>query len=70
MKPRRRNLPKLRPVECPECRKVPKCGRHVAAVGWHYWVECRPYCGRVAIGGTPKQAIAAWNRMIEHELRL
>lgn len=70
MKPRRRNLPKLRPVECPACRKVPKCSRHVAAVGWYYEVKCRPYCGRLALGDTPKQAVAAWNRKIEYELRL
>lgn len=70
MKPRRRNLPKLRPVECPACHKVPKCSRHVAFVGQYYEVKCSPYCGRLALGDTPKQAIDAWNRKMEYERRI
>lgn len=70
MKPRRRNLPKLRPVECPACRKAPKCSRRVSAFGTYYEVKCSPYCGRLALGDTAKQAIDEWNRRIAYELRL
>ena len=71
MKTRRRNLHKLRPVECPACRKVPKCMRHPCLTSKRYYiVECRPYCGRTAGGYTPKQAIDEWNRRIAYELRI